>query len=59
MCIKSHMLFNFFISSFVCIYFIIIHSGNKPHRILNCTEVPDALKEFMLHNCTGLPENKQ
>lgn len=58
-CIKFHMLFNFFISSFACIHFIIIHSGNKPHRILNWTEVPDALKEFMLHNYSGFPENKR
>lgn len=45
--------------SFVCTHFVITHSGHKTYRILNWTEVPNALKEFMLHNCTGLPENKQ
>lgn len=35
------------------------HSGHKTYQILNWTEVPNALKEFMLHNCTVLPENKQ
>lgn len=43
-CIKFHMPFNFFISSFAWIYFAIVHSGNKTHRILNWIEVPDALK---------------
>lgn len=46
-------------SSFVCTRFVITHPGHKTYRILNWTEVPNALKEFMLHNCTGLPENKQ
>lgn len=46
-------------SSFVCTHLVITHSGHKTYRILNWTEVPNALKEFMLHNCTGVPENKQ
>lgn len=46
-------------SSFVCIHCIIVHAGHKTYRSLNWTEVPNALKEFMSHNCTGLPENKQ
>lgn len=46
-------------SSFVCTHLVITHPGHKTYRILNWTEVSNALKEFMLHNCTGLPENKQ
>lgn len=64
MCMRLHMPFNpphmlLPKSSFVCTHLVITHSGHKTYRILNWTEVPNALKEFMLHNCTGLPENKQ
>lgn len=49
----------FFPSLRLYAHICIIHSGHKTYSILNWTEVSNALKEFMLHNCMGLPENKR